>query len=91
MQHAADTGTEAASALVQDLRFLAVTDQVTFSPYRGLAAFGPGDAQFFFGRDDETLDRGRTDGRAPGEAGTADRVRCVGEWASRPCCRRGFW
>jgi energy-coupling factor transporter ATP-binding protein EcfA2 len=53
-RHAADTGTEAASALVQDLSFLAVTDQVTFSPYRGLAAYGPSDAQFFFGREDET-------------------------------------
>ena len=53
-QHAADTSTEAASALAQDLSFLAVTDQVTFSPYRGLAAFGPGEAQFFFGREDET-------------------------------------
>ena len=54
-QHAADTGTEAASlALAQDLNFLKVTDQVTFSPYRGLAAFGPAEAQFFFGREDET-------------------------------------
>jgi hypothetical protein len=54
MQHAADAGTEAASALAQDKRFLAVTDQVTFSPYLGLAAFGPGDAPLFFGREAET-------------------------------------
>jgi len=54
MQHAADAGTEAASALVQDEGFLKVTDQVTFSPYRGLAAFGLSDAPFFFGRDEET-------------------------------------
>lgn len=54
VQHAAETGIEAASTLVEDKRFLAVTDQSTFSPYRGLMAFGPADAPFFFGRGAET-------------------------------------
>lgn len=54
VQHAADTGTETASVLTQDTGFLAVTNQVTFSPYRGLNAFEVTDAPLFFGREQET-------------------------------------
>ena len=54
IQHADDAGTEAASALVRDEGFLRVTDQVTFSSYRGLDAFSLSDAPLFFGREDET-------------------------------------
>jgi len=50
-QHAAAAGTETFAALMQDAGFLAVADQVTLSPYRGLSAFEERDAAFFFGRE----------------------------------------
>jgi AAA ATPase domain len=54
MQHAADAGSDAASSLAGDEGFLAVTDRVTFSPYRGLLPFDESSAPLFFGRDAET-------------------------------------
>jgi DNA-binding beta-propeller fold protein YncE len=51
-QHAAAAGTETFADLIQDAGFLAVADQATLSPYRGLNAFEEQDAAFFFGRED---------------------------------------
>jgi energy-coupling factor transporter ATP-binding protein EcfA2 len=56
MQHATGAGSKAATALAQDEGFLAVTDEVTFSPYQGLHAFDEGSAPFFFGRETATAE-----------------------------------